>query len=348
MNSTTLKHQIFRILLISLVLFLFALMFWPFFTPILFASLFAFALEKMTSRLTSRFKRRSWAALLALLALFLFVTIPVGIIILKLFTTIKDYINIGFQNTQLYQMTEKFLSEITLRLTTLTEKFDIDLAKLPQLNDILSQASTAVASTLTGLVSKLPQITLGFFVFMAALYYFLIESKKIKALVIKLDLLSLDELDQLIDIIQKGSYLTLVASLIIGSSQALIVALVGFFCGFNEFLLLFITTFVFSLIPVVGAAPVAVFLSILAFVQGHTGAGIGMLVAAALVGSLDNLIKPLIVNSNNEDLHPLVSLLALVGAIFIYGPPGILLGPIITQLAFKIGVIFFPKVTEKE
>ncbi len=53
---------------------------------------------------------------------------------------------------------------------------------------------------------------------------------------------------------------------------------------------------------------------------------------------------PFVVNSGGaDDLHPVLSLLALIGAIIVYGAAGILLGPILTQLALKIVPILFPR-----
>ena len=118
------------------------------------------------------------------------------------------------------------------------------------------------------------------------------------------------------------------------------------FCGFHEFLVIFVITFFFSLVPLIGAAPIAFFLSVLSFFQDHIGAGITLLVATAITSSIDNIIKPMMLKT--EEVHPALSLLALIGAILIYGPIGILLGPVLTSLVFKIGSILFPPVESDE
>ena len=344
--TITKKHSIFKFLIISAIILLFAFMFWPFFTPLLFAVLFAFALENVTINLTKHFKKKSWATMFTLLFLFLIVATPLTIIILKVVSTIKEFNSIGFQNTQLYQMTQKLIIQISENLSALATRFEIDTTKFPQLEEVLSQSSSAIASGATTLISKLPQLTLSFFVFLLGLYFFLTQSSKIKIFFTKLDLLSVEELSALTKIIQTSSYLTLVASVLIGSIQSLIIASFGYFAGFNEFLLLFVMTFLFSLIPIIGAAPVGIFLALLALAQTHTSGAIIMIIAATIAGSLDNLIKPMIVNANSDNLHPIIALLALIGGIFIYGPAGILLGPILTQLVFKLEHVFFtPKIT---
>jgi predicted PurR-regulated permease PerM len=78
------------------------------------------------------------------------------------------------------------------------------------------------------------------------------------------------------------------------------------------------------------------------------GSGIGLLVVAVVAGSVDNIIKPLIVSSGSEEsLNPVISLLAIIGAVIVYGIPGLLLGPILTELTLKIVPILFSE-EEKE
>jgi predicted PurR-regulated permease PerM len=331
-----LRHKLIRSIFISLVFLLFVYMFWPFFTAILLATLFAFALHDSVTSLTHGKLSRSNASLVLILGILVFIATPLVFVVLKTISTIKDYSAMGLQNTSLYQSTEKLLHTLTVYTTEVASRFDLDLSKLPKPVELLSRYSDEIGGFITRSVAELPSVALSFIVFFLALYYFLNESKKVKSLFFKFDLLSESEINKIIRIIKRSSYLTLVASVLIGLLQAFIITLFAYFCGFTDFIVVFIITFISSLIPVVGSGPVTLFLMLIAFIQGDTGAGIAMIVAFAIASSVDNLIKPLILNTASEDLHPIVSLLALVGAILVYGPPGLLLGPILTQLAFNI------------
>jgi predicted PurR-regulated permease PerM len=331
-----LRHKLIRSTFISLVFVLFAFMFWPFFTAILLASLFAFALHDSVTSFTRGKLSRSNASLLLILGFLVFIATPLIFVVLKTISTIKEYSAMGLQNTSVYQSTEKLLHTLTQYTTEFASRFDLDLSKLPKPVEVLSNYSDEIGGFATRIVAQLPAVALSFIVFFLALYYFLNESNKVKSMFFKFDLLSESEINQIIRIIKRSSYLTLVASVLIGILQAFIITVFAYFCGFTDFIVVFIITFITSLIPVVGSGPVALFLMLISFIQGDTGAGLGMMVALGIASSVDNLIKPLILNSASENLHPIVSLLALVGAILVYGPPGILLGPILTQLAFNI------------
>ncbi len=336
------RHKYIRILFSSIIIGLFALMFWPFFTPLLLAALFSFALENLVTHFSLKYRKRHWVTLFVLVIFFIFIASPLVVMTFKLVASIKEYSAIGFQNTQFYKLTEQLLASLTNQTQIIAKNFDFDTQQLPQFSDVLSKASSSLASYATDFITQIPQRTISIFVFIGGLYFFLTQSSAIKKFFLNLDLLTKNELNQLIQIVQRSTYLTLFASALIGILQASIIATFAYFCGFNEFLFVFIITFIFSLIPIIGAAPIAIFLALLSFIQGHSSASVSLIVASVIAGSLDNLIKPLILNASSDEIHPLVSLLALIGAIIMYGAPGLLLGPILTQLAFKITKIFFP------
>ncbi len=311
-------------------------MFWPFFTAILLAALFAFALNDIVSRIALRKINRKLASILLLLSLLVFIAAPILFLSITTVSTIKEYVAIGIQNTSFYQLTLKLFHQISDFIVNMGGKLHIDVTSVTKPVEMLNEYSGELGAFATNTVAKIPQFALSLFVFFLALYYFLNESGQVKSLIVKFDLVSESEMNKIVSIIKVSSFRTLIASIIIATVQALVIALFAYFCGFTDFFLVFIVSFVFALVPVVGSAPVSIFLILISFIQGNTGAGIAMIVALVIASSLDNLIKPLILKSENDDIHPIILLLALIGGILVYGAPGILLGPVLTQLAFNI------------
>lgn len=330
------KHKIIRTAFISTVFVLFAFTFWPFITELLLAALFAFALHDYINRLTKINIKRQYASLIITLGVLIFIATPFVFVMLKTITAIKNYSAVGIHNTAIYQSTEKMLRDLTDNIAAIAGRFDIDATRLPNPADLLTKYSGEIGTYATAIITKIPDITLSLFVFFLGLYYFLNESQKIKFRFLKLDLLSEIETNNIIKILKNSSYFTLVISLLIASVQAFTVAVFAFFSGYTDFFIIFIVTFIFSLVPVVGSAPVPVFLMLIAFIQNNSGIAIAMLIAGIIAGSIDNLIKPILLSSVGEELPPILSLLTLIGAIMVYGAVGILIGPIITQLALNI------------
>jgi predicted PurR-regulated permease PerM len=337
------RHKATKIILTTLVFLSFCFMFYPFFTSILLAALFGFALEPLVSRYAKKKKRRKLSTALLIFGFFLVVAVPVFFVIYRVIIKVREISKLGIQNTPLYVTLHDALSSLLDSAADLAQKVNMDPQALPDVSGLLQTAGTWLVGGTTAFVASLPEFVLGLFVFTATLYFFLTESKTIKKVTLHLDLLAPAELNKVIHVVQRSSYVSFVSTLIIGAIQATTVALAALFCGYREFFIVFVVTFVVALIPVIGAAPVAIFLSLLSFLQGEIGAGIGLAVASVVAGSIDNLIKPLIVNSSDEDLHPVISLVALIGGLIVYGIPGLLLGPVLTQLAFGIIPILFNK-----
>lgn len=88
-----------------------------------------------------------------------------------------------------------------------------------------------------------------------------------------------------------------------------------------------------SIIPVVGAPLVWVPVVIgYIFLGAYWKALILTLWGAFIVGSVDNVLRPLLVGSR-EKQHPVLIALAAIGGTYAFGPLGILLGPLLISLA---------------
>ena len=329
------KHKIIRTIFISAVFILFALMFWPFITPLVLAALFSFALHDVVTKIaTKRHWKRRTASLLLILALIVFVAAPLTFIILTTVDTVKEYIANGIENTSLFKWTTQLFEQLSNYVQSSAQRFNV--GGVPNVKNYFTQFTSGMGGHVTRIFSAIPFIGLSLIVFFLALFYFLNESDEIKKLIRRFDLLGEDELRKLTKVIKRTSFQTLIASVLIAAAQALLISAFAYFCDFTDFFLVFIVAFVFALIPVVGSGPVPLFLAAISFIQGNTGAGIAMLVCLGIASSIDNVIKAFVIRGEDDNIHPIVSLLALIGALIMYGIPGILLGPVITQLAFNV------------
>lgn len=342
------KHRLIRTIFISFVFILFAATFWPFLTELILAALFAFAFHDFIEKMLIRKINRTYASLSVTLGVFLFIASPIIFVTLKTISAVKKYSQTGLHNTQLYQSTEKLLLDLANYLKTIAEHLSLDTSRIPNPSELLSRYSGDIGTLATSSIAKVPELGLSIFVFFLALYYFLNESSKIKFQFLNFDLLSENETNKIISILKSSSYTTLAISLFIAAIQAIIISVFAYFSGFTEFFIIFVVTFVFALIPLVGSAPTSLFLMLIAYIQSNPSAAFTMLVAGIIAGSIDNFIKPLILSSGEESLPPILSLITLIGAIMVYGAIGILIGPIITQLAINILQIMGSSITDEK
>jgi predicted PurR-regulated permease PerM len=71
-------------------------------------------------------------------------------------------------------------------------------------------------------------------------------------------------------------------------------------------------------------------------VLGDFAQAIGFVVVALVAGTTDNLLRPILLSSNEQDLNPVIALLAIIGALLVFGMPGLFIGPVVAGVALKI------------
>jgi predicted PurR-regulated permease PerM len=87
-----------------------------------------------------------------------------------------------------------------------------------------------------------------------------------------------------------------------------------------------------SVLPVVGAWLVMYPAALLLALSGHPWAGLGMfLIAAVLIGSIDNVLEPILVG-RDSNMHELLVFFSMLGGISVFGVMGFLIGPVIAAL----------------
>ncbi|WP_394840649.1 AI-2E family transporter [Pendulispora brunnea] len=125
-----------------------------------------------------------------------------------------------------------------------------------------------------------------------------------------------------------------------GLSQGLVATITYFALGIPRALVLGLLTCVASLLPSVGTAlvwaPVALGLAL----SGRTGAAVIMtVVGVVVVGSIDNLLRPVFARYGELDLSTFVLLLSIFGGLAAFGGWGVVLGPLLVRLAKEALVI---------
>ncbi len=340
------RQKIFRWILIILSGAACLLLFLPFTKEILLASFFAFALAPLTRQLSSQkfFRRRGWVAL-TLTGLILAIIIPIALLFYNVYGLLQDFTSEGFQKSDFYQdliQTKDFaIGWVNQILSTLNIREKVDLGAFA--NQLLHGIGTKVMAFSTSLASQLPDLVLSLFIFCCALYFFLAEGGKIRHALSRYQVLKNDDLNQLVPKLQKACYATLIGSITVGGVQALSVAVGAFVLGSNHLFLIFLVTFIFSFIPVLGAAPVGFFLALISVVKGSYAIAVGYVIVGIFSGTIDNVIRPWLVRGS-EDINSIVMLLAIIGAILILGLPGLFLGPMFVSVATEIyGLYVFPK-----
>lgn len=323
----TQKKSFLYLLLAMLVVGGFLL--YPFFPPLLLGTSLAVIFYPVHARLlkwTKGLKGFSALASVALVLLFFIVPITlIGLIVVN-------------QLTDLVRETLADRTSLAATMDLLHNKLDVVLGKIESLTGTpidlpalfkskLEQLSTIAAKYSAPLVSQSLNLGLGLFILLITSFYLFRDGEEILE---KLVLLSpikdryerdlIQEVKKTIQGVFYGSFLTSLVQATLATIGYLIV-------GLDGFLVWGLLTFLMSFVPIVGIGLVMVPIVAYLFLSGQVGYGVFLLVYGVVaVGSADNVIRPLLIQSR---VHPLLLFLSVLSGLAVFGGIGLLLGPIV-------------------
>ena len=200
----------------------------------------------------------------------------------------------------------------------------------------VAQTSNDLASAAQVILSITGSAVLGFIIAMMTMYYVMMEWANLAVTVERVLPLDPSHTRLLILEFRNVGRSAMVGSIATALAQG-VLAGVGFaIAGVPHAVLWGLLTFVGSFLPAVGTAFVWGPLSLYwIFIAGHPLSGALILAWSILVvvGVCDYVIRPRLVGKNE---HPLLTLLALIGGLEVFGLPGLLVGPVLMSLFVAI------------
>ena len=185
-----------------------------------------------------------------------------------------------------------------------------------------------LSSKLVGFFSNALGFFISLLIMLISAYYLLKDGAKVKKELLVLSPLS-DENDEIIlnRLVQAVSAV-MNGMLIIGLIKGVLSGLAFWMFGVPAPMFWGAMTALAFFIPFVGSALVTGPAIIYLVFSGHAVAGVGLaVVSVAVIGAVDNVLQPKLVQSKTN-LHPLLVLLSIVGGIEFYGFAGFILGPL--------------------
>ncbi|MDP2629167.1 MAG: AI-2E family transporter [Candidatus Harrisonbacteria bacterium] len=181
---------------------------------------------------------------------------------------------------------------------------------------------------------------IAFFVWVLSLFYFFKDGHKIKKVAVSAsplkDSYDYEIIQRLITAVKSVVGGTLLVALLQGILLALGFLIVGIPTPFIWGAVAVIT----ALIPNVGTAlvsgPGVIYLLL---TNNIVGAIILLVWSMFIVGTLDNILRPILIE-RGINIHPLLILLSVLGGLALFGPIGFITGPLIITLLSEFGRIY--------
>jgi len=320
------------IVLTVLALGLMTLIIRPFASALFVAAVLAGALHPWYKRFAVRLRgRRQLAAGLFTAAVMLVVVIPVAALTVVLAREAADGVAY-VRDTLRSEGVSGLVADLPAPLQSTARKA---LEQLPQdqgqLQDLTSAQGGKAARAAGGVLTATWSVVVQMALMLIAFFFMLMDGEELVEWLSDVAPLQKGQTRQLLSDFRKVSVTVLVSSAATAAIQAL-VALVGYLLAHLPHPFFFaVVTFVVGLVPAVGAGAVALVAAAFLFLGGHPHAALFLALWAVLaVGLADNVSKPYLLRGAVQ-LHGAVIFFALIGGVSVFGPIGILAGPLIVS-----------------
>jgi predicted PurR-regulated permease PerM len=325
------------IVLTVLALGLMTLIIRPFASALFVAAVLAGALHPWYQRFARRLRgRRQLAAVLVTVAVMLVVVIPVASLTVVLAREAADGVAY-VRGTLRSEGVSGLVADLPAMLQSPARRV---LEQLPQdqgqLQDLTSTQGGKAARAAGGVLTATWSVVVQMALMLIAFFFMLMDGEDLVEWLSDIAPLQKGQTRQLLSDFRKVSVTVLVSSAATAAIQAL-VALVGYLLARLPHPFFFaVVTFVVGLVPAVGAGAVALVAAGILFLSGHPQAALFLALWAVLaVGLADNVIKPYLMRGAVK-LHGAVIFFALIGGVSVFGPIGILAGPLIVSFFLAV------------
>lgn len=152
--------------------------------------------------------------------------------------------------------------------------------------------------------------------------------------------------DALLARLRETVWAVFVGTVLVAAIQGTAMGIAFAVAGVPNALILGVVTFLLSIVPLLGSPVVYVPVGLGLLLQGNTTGAIGVLLFGFLiVSNIDNALRPFLIGGR-IDLHPMVIFFAILGGVLLFGPVGVMAGPMAVTILFALAEVYRESNTE--
>jgi len=211
---------------------------------------------------------------------------------------------------------------------------------LERLGEVAARVSQFLVNGLSAATKGTVGFIFQFFIMLYAMFFFLVGGRDTLDRITSYVPLPDADVRMMLDKFVSVSRATLKGTLVVGIVQGGLAGLAFAVVGIPGAVFWGTVMTVLSIIPAVGSglvwAPAAIFLAL----TGRTAAGIGLAVwCLIVVGSVDNLLRPVLVGRDTK-MPDLLILLSTLGGLTLFGLVGFVIGPVVAALFLAVWELY--------
>jgi predicted PurR-regulated permease PerM len=334
----------FVIILVVAVSALFLAVIWPLLQALLLGALLAGLCHPLYRWITRLLRgQRSLGAIVTLVILFIVVAGP-----LSAFLGVVVQQALAVSNQAIPWVQQHFGAASTFNAHDwLVQRFPTVADHVPsqaQLVESVGAAAKSMGGFLVAAASRMTATTAGFllnlFVMLYAMFFFFRDGEKILEKIFYYMPLSNEDEALMLQRFASITRATVKGTLVIGIIQGALAGFAFWVAGIDGAVFWGTIMAILSIIPGIGAALVWVPAVIYLIVTGQILAGLLLFAwCASVVGTIDNILRPILVGKDAK-MPDLLILVGTLGGLFLFGPIGFIVGPIVCGLFLTVWEIY--------
>ncbi|MCX6720667.1 MAG: AI-2E family transporter [Candidatus Staskawiczbacteria bacterium] len=330
MNNKNLQHYFLLALLFGVLIFAFFIL-RPFIYAGILALVCAIIFQPIHQKILNFSRgRKGLAALFTTIVIVVTILIPVIFLGINIFKEAQQFyffiIGDSGRNT--------FTSISNSLVSSYQKYFPFEKTLFIDVTKYIEQGLAWLLNHFSSTFSNALGLLFNFLIFIFITYYALKDGPELKKIVTKLSPLDDTDDEAIFKKIKVAINSVIKGGLIVALIQGALVAIGFAIFGVPNIILWGIVATIVSLVPGLGTSIILIPAIVFVFLTGNIFLALGLLVwGLAIVGPVDGLLRPILIGRGIK-IHPLIIFLSVVGGIMLFGPIGLLLGPLTISLLF--------------
>ncbi len=326
----------------------------PFIIPIILAATMALALYPLQIKLETRNWKKNRAAFLITTVFTILISVPFMFFMTKGSVLVvgqleRFAINEKIQDQGLQQFVKSIREDIIHGthgyITKIPFVESLSEAKLEQ---YFQTANAYLLRFFQNLALSIPTMMLFLVVMILCVFSFLNGAHNVRQFFQEVFGFSNRKMDQLVGIFLRDAREAYVSNIATGTIQSLIVASAVYFINGIDWFLVFFITLIFSFVPVIGAAPMALLFALVSFFQDNTTGAVILTATAFFTGVIDNILRPWLASFGKSRAPGVVSFIFVIGGALLLGFPGLFIGLLVGSIVYDTLPLFWEEIGKTE
>jgi len=208
------------------------------------------------------------------------------------------------------------------------------------LSNTLDRFTSTVFGSFSQIVNVIVSIGIGLTLMLFVIYYLLKDGEKFVSWLKDITPLPVEIQDGLHERINKTTWAVIKGHVAVAVAQGLIAGAGLVVAGVPNYIFWTFIMVILAFLPMIGTiiiwGPAAIYL----FAIGEVNSAIFLAIyGIVVVGLTDNIMRPLVVDKG-ADLHPAVIIIGVIGGVYLFGAPGLFIGPIILGIFKSVLLVF--------